>query len=101
MSQIATVASHKKVFVQTFGCQMNERDSESVRGLMQSRGYDFTEDIDQADVVLYNTCSVRQHAEDRVFGRHGKLMSIKKQRPDTVIGIMGCMAQEHGADFFR
>lgn len=93
--------STKKVYLQTFGCQMNERDSEGVKGLLLTRGYDFTSNIEEAQVILYNTCSVRQHAEDRVFGRSGVLSRIKRDRPETVVGIMGCMAQEHGADFFR
>lgn len=80
---------------------MNERDSEAVKGLLLERSYDFTDDMEEADVVLFNTCSVRQHAEDRVFGRAGDLARIKRRRPETVVGILGCMAQEHGADFFR
>jgi tRNA-2-methylthio-N6-dimethylallyladenosine synthase len=91
----------KQVFLQTFGCQMNERDSEGVKGLLLERGYSFTDEIESAQVILFNTCSVRQHAEDRVFGRSGILTKIKHQNPQTVIGVMGCMAQEHGAKFFR
>lgn len=80
---------------------MNERDSEGVQGLLLERGYAFTPDIDRAEVILFNTCSVRQHAEDRVFGRSGILSKIKEKRPQTVVGVMGCMAQEHGEKFFR
>jgi tRNA-2-methylthio-N6-dimethylallyladenosine synthase len=98
---VQNLAPSKHVFLQTFGCQMNERDSEGVKGLLLDRGYTFTDDIDRAQVILFNTCSVRQHAEDRVFGRSGILANIKKARPDTVIGVMGCMAQEHGESFFR
>lgn len=80
---------------------MNERDSEGVKGLLLERGYAFTEDMEGAEVILFNTCSVRQHAENRVFGRSGILSAIKRERPQTVIGILGCMAQEHGEKFFR
>ena len=91
----------KKVYLKTFGCQMNERDSEGVKGLLMERGYSFTDNIEDAEVVLLNTCSVRQHAEDRVFGRSGILSRIKKERPETIVGVLGCMAQEHGARFFK
>ena len=96
-----TTQALKKVYLKTFGCQMNERDSEGVKGLLLERGYGFTEDAEDAEVILYNTCSVRQHAEDRIFGRSGLLSRIKKRKPETIIGVLGCMAQEHGSDFFR
>ena len=95
------LARPKHVFLQTFGCQMNERDSEGVKGLLLDRGYAFTGELEAAEIILFNTCSVRQHAEDRVFGRSGLLSRIKRERPGTVIGILGCMAQEHGEGFFR
>lgn len=91
----------KLVYLQTFGCQMNDRDSEAVKGLFVDGGYAFVEKPEEADVVLYNTCSVRDHAEQRVFGRMGHFRLWKQSNPDLVIGILGCMAQEHGADFFR
>jgi len=91
----------RKVFLQTFGCQMNVRDSEAAKGLLLERGYDFTDQMEDAEIILLNTCSVRQHAEDRIFGRAGILAKMKKANPDTLIGILGCMAQEHGHRFFR
>jgi len=91
----------KKVFLQTFGCQMNERDSEAVTGLLMDRGFENTPSIEEADLVLYNTCSVRDHAEQKVFGRMGAFRKLKEKNPSLVIGILGCMAQEHGADFFK
>ena len=80
---------------------MNERDSEGVKGLLLERGYHFTDNIEEAEVIFLNTCSVRQHAEDRVFGRSGILSRIKNEKPDTVVGVLGCMAQEHGKNFFK
>ncbi len=80
---------------------MNDRDSEAVQGLLLERNFGLTDDMENADVILLNTCSVRQKAEDKIFGRAGMLAKIKKRRPETVIGILGCMAQEHGAKFFR
>ena len=90
-----------KVFLQTFGCQMNERDSEAATGLLLDKGYETTQSIDAADVILYNTCSVRDHAEQKVFGRLGAFKAMKEKNPGLVIGILGCMAQEHGGDFFK
>jgi tRNA-2-methylthio-N6-dimethylallyladenosine synthase len=91
----------KKFFLQTFGCQMNERDSEAVEGLLFGRGYEKTRRMEDADVVLVNTCSVRDHAEQKVFGRMGQFRKLKERNPGLVVGIMGCMAQEHGGAFFR
>ncbi len=80
---------------------MNERDSEAVTGLMLGRGYETTASVEEADVLLYNTCSVRDHAEQKVFGRMGAFRKLKENNPQLVIGIIGCMAQEHGGNFFR
>ncbi len=91
----------KKVYLQTFGCQMNERDSEAVTGLLLDRGYETASSPETADLLLYNTCSVRDHAEQKVFGRMGAFGALKEKNPRLVIGILGCMAQEHGGAFFR
>ena len=80
---------------------MNERDSEAVTGLLRGRGYGATSTMEEADLILYNTCSVRDHAEQKIFGRMGAFHKLKKNKPGLVIGILGCMAQEHGHDFFR
>ena len=91
----------KKLYLQTFGCQMNERDSEAVTGLLLERGYESADSPESADLILYNTCSVRDHAEQKVFGRIGQFRKLKEKKPDLVIGIVGCMAQEHGDSFFK
>lgn len=91
----------KKVYIQTFGCQMNERDSEAVEGLLLGRGYESAPSMEAADLILYNTCSVRDHAEQKVFGRMGAFRKLKEKNPRLIIGIMGCMAQEHGDAFFK
>ncbi len=90
------------VYIKTFGCQMNFRDSEIVAGLLLKRGYSLTDSIEEADVILFNTCSVRQHAEERVFGRLGKLRKLKAQSTKLeaqtqkpIIGIVGCMAESY------
>jgi len=89
-----------KVFIRTFGCQMNEHDSERVRDLLVQSGHIITDKIEDADAVIFNTCSVRKHAEDRVYGKVGTLKKIKKERPGLIIGIIGCMAEAQKSDIF-
>jgi tRNA-2-methylthio-N6-dimethylallyladenosine synthase len=81
-----------QVHIETFGCQMNESDSELVRALLKRDGFVFTEDRERADVVLMNTCAIRENAHTKVFSRLADLRSIKKHRP-LVVGVLGCMAQ--------
>ena len=92
---------NKKLYIQTFGCQMNERDSEAATGILMDRGFETAPSMEEADVILYNTCSVRDHAEQKVFGRMGAFKKLKEKNPSLIIGILGCMAQEHGGDFFK
>ena len=91
----------RKVFLQTFGCQMNDFDSEIILGMLRERGYSACGKMEEADLILFNTCSVRQHAEDRVFGNVGSLKVLKRERPDLVIGIVGCMAQNYEEEIFK
>ncbi len=86
-------AAHKTVYLETFGCQMNVLDSELVSSSLRGLGYAFTDDRDAADVVLFNTCSVREQAENKVYSRLGEL---KDKRPDVVVGVLGCMAERDG-----
>lgn len=83
----------KKVYIETFGCQMNKLDSELVLGRLEREGYSLTDSRDEADLILMNTCSVREHAEERVFSRAASLKPLKLQRPELIIGVIGCMAQ--------
>jgi len=85
-----------RVYIKTYGCQMNERDSEQVAVLLRNRGYSIVEHEDEADVVLLNTCSVRDMAEQKAIGKAGHLARRKKKDPNFLIGIMGCMAQNRG-----
>ena len=89
------------VFLQTYGCQMNKLDTALVRCALLDAGFTLTESVDDADVVLLNTCSVRQHAEQRVLSHLGNLAHIKKSRPDMVVGVIGCMAQRLGDKLFE
>lgn len=81
------------IYLETYGCQMNVADSETVAGLLTRQGYQIVKTPDEADAILINTCAVREHAEDRVFGRIGELAQHKHARPGTLIGILGCMGQ--------
>jgi tRNA-2-methylthio-N6-dimethylallyladenosine synthase len=87
--------------LETFGCQMNVLDSELVLGQLRGQGYQSTDDRDDADVIVYNTCSVREHAEQKVWSRLGELKDRKRENPELVIGVIGCMAERDGADLFR
>ena len=80
--------------VQTFGCQMNARDSEKLVGVLEQIGYREEVDEDKADFVIYNTCTVRENANMRVYGRLGQLKHAKKMNPHMMIGLCGCMMQE-------
>lgn len=91
----------RKLYLETFGCQMNVLDSELVLGQLRAQGYEPTEDRDAADVILYNTCSVREHAENKVWSRLGELKARKRQDPGLVIGVIGCMAERDGTNIFR
>ena len=81
-----------QVHIETFGCQMNEYDSELVRSLLRKAGFEFTEDRERADVMLMNTCAIRENAHNKVYGHLAELKAVKEQRP-LVVGVLGCMAQ--------
>ena len=83
-------------FISTFGCQMNEEDSEKLSGMLKRIGYTRTENIDDASIIIFNTCCVRENAENKVFGNLGALKKRKAENPDLIIGICGCMMQQKG-----
>jgi len=101
LADSAAAAAAPRVHVVTFGCQMNKYDSLLAEGRFRRRGYVTTESPDDADVILFNTCSVRDHAEERVYSWLGELKRAKETRPDLVIGVMGCMAERVEDDLFR
>ncbi|MEW6686155.1 MAG: tRNA (N6-isopentenyl adenosine(37)-C2)-methylthiotransferase MiaB [Candidatus Edwardsbacteria bacterium] len=90
----------KKFYVQTFGCQMNVYDSELMKGLLSVEGYLPAQTIKEADIILLNTCAIRQHAEERVFGRLRELKKLKEEKPEIILGICGCIAQEQREKLF-
>ncbi len=90
-----------KVFIETFGCQMNTLDSDLILSRMIGSGYAAAAECEEADVILFNTCSVRLHAEERALSHAGMLQQLKRKRPDVVIGVVGCMAQNRRDEIFR
>src|SRR6185437_1294733 len=91
----------RKLYLETFGCQMNVLDSELVLGQLRAHGYESVDSRDDADVIIYNTCSVREHAEQKVWSRLGELRERKQNEPGLVIGVIGCMAERDGTNIFR
>lgn len=83
-----------RAYTHTFGCQQNEADTERIRGMLHAMGYQMTDVITDADFILYNTCAVREHAEQRAFGNLGGLSPLKRQKPDVIIALCGCMVQQ-------
>ncbi len=84
----------KRLFLETVGCQMNVLDSELVVAALRRQGWDMTASVSEADAIFYNTCSVRQHAEDKIYSALGRVRFEKEKRPDLIIGVLGCMAQK-------
>src|SRR5438874_2989211 len=93
--------SMPKFFIKTYGCQMNERDSEQVAHSLVTRGYKRVENESDADVVLLNTCSVRDMADQKALGKMGMLGRVAKERPHVVFGFLGCMAQARGESLLK
>ena len=102
IAEIMEIRKHGEkplAFVRTYGCQQNVADSEKIKGMLSQSGFDFTDTPDDADFILFHTCAVREHAEDRVFGNVGALKNIKRKHPQILIALCGCMMeQEHVAN---
>ena len=92
---------NKSYYIETYGCQMNVADSELVSGLLSQDGYDETKDINLADIILVNTCAIREHAEDKVHSRLGFYNQFKQKNPSIIIGVLGCMAQNLKEDILE
>ena len=93
-ADMAGIGKGKTYFIKTYGCQANERDTEVMSGILETLGYTHDDDLEHADIVLLNTCAVRDNAEEKVFGRIGMLKKIKRENPGMIFGVCGCMAQE-------
>ncbi|MBO7289767.1 MAG: tRNA (N6-isopentenyl adenosine(37)-C2)-methylthiotransferase MiaB, partial [Clostridia bacterium] len=85
---------NKKAFIETYGCQQNVSDSEIIMGMLCEMGFEKTENKDEADIIIFNTCAVRENAELKVYGNLGALKHLKLKKPDLIIGVCGCMMQQ-------
>ena len=96
-----TDAAPKKLFIKTYGCQMNVHDSERMAELLGSQGYVPTEVLEEADMVLLNTCHIREKASEKLYSDLGRLKPLKAARPDLKVGVAGCVAQAEGEEILR
>lgn len=87
---------NKKFYIETWGCQMNEEDSEKLSGMLKIKGYQSTDTLNEADLIIYNTCCVRKNAEQKVYGNIGILKKLKREKKDLIIAVTGCMMQQKG-----
>jgi tRNA-2-methylthio-N6-dimethylallyladenosine synthase len=101
MADLPNSRPSKKLYIETVGCQMNVLDSELVVARLRASGYELTDDIEQADAIFYNTCSVRQHAEDKIYSALGRIKHLKKRKPEVAVGVLGCMAQKDQEQILR
>ncbi|HAM80415.1 tRNA (N6-isopentenyl adenosine(37)-C2)-methylthiotransferase MiaB [Ornithinibacillus bavariensis] len=88
------IGKGKKFLIRTYGCQMNEHDTEVMAGILTEMGYEATSETNEADLILLNTCAIRENAENKVFGEIGHLKPLKVEKPDLILGVCGCMSQE-------
>src|SRR5690606_33602220 len=92
--ELREIGKGKRYLIRTYGCQMNEHDTETMMGMLEQMGFAATEDKQEADIILLNTCAIRENAEDKVFGELGHLKSLKTQKPSLLLWVCGCMSQE-------
>ena len=95
-NQYLDLGKNKKFFLKTYGCQMNEHDSENIKGMLNMMQFTETEEMEEADLILLNTCSIRENAHNKAFGMLGRIKHLKETNPNIVVGLCGCMAQEEG-----
>src|ERR1700733_3340273 len=101
MSPTSLAIKTKSVYIETFGCQMNKSDSEHMLGLLDEIGYAQTAELKAADLMILNTCAIREGAEDKVYSYLGAWRKIKDKRPGTKIAVGGCVAQDAGANLIK
>lgn len=92
--EMQAIGKGKKFLIRTYGCQMNEHDTEVMAGILSEMGYESTTETNEADLILLNTCAIRENAENKVFGEIGHLKPLKTVKPDLILGVCGCMSQE-------
>ena len=89
-----TLGKNKKYFIRTYGCQMNEHDSEMISAILEDMGYSKVEDFEKADLIILNTCAIRENAHNKTFGFLGRIKHLKETKPNIMVGLAGCMSQE-------
>lgn len=92
--EVKHIGVGRKFYIRTYGCQMNEHDSEVMAGILMNMGFEATTEVEDADVILLNTCAIRENAENKVFGEIGHLKALKMEKPDLILGVCGCMPQQ-------
>ena len=90
------LGKNKTYYIKTYGCQMNEHDSENIKAMLEELGFSYVDDYMDADLVILNTCSIRENAHNKAFGMLGRLKHLKEEKPNLIVGLCGCMAQEEG-----
>lgn len=99
LMKIRARGENPMAYIRTYGCQQNVADGERIKGILAAMGFDFTDEAENADFILFNTCAIREHAEDRVFGNVGALKNVKRRHPSVIIAVCGCMTeQQHIAE---
>ena len=93
-NNIKKIFENKKYFLKTYGCQMNVHDSEEIRKYLEMLGFTSTDKLEDSDIVVLNTCAIRENAHDKVFGYLGRCKHLKKEKPGLIVAIGGCMSQE-------
>ena len=93
-NNLKEIGKNKKYFLRTYGCQMNEHDSENIKAILEDMSYIETDVMEDADLILLNTCAIRENAHNKVFGYLGRIKHLKEEKPHVIAGICGCMAQE-------
>ena len=95
-SSLMTIGKGKTYFIKTYGCQMNEHDTENLKAMLEEMGFKESEDYKNSDLIILNTCSIRENAHNKAFGMLGRIKHLKEERPNIIVGLCGCMAQEEG-----
>ena len=94
--RLKNIGLGKTYYIKTYGCQMNVHDSENIKAILEDMGFSESEEFEKADLILLNTCAIRENAHNKVFGMIGRIKHLKEERPDVIAGVCGCMAQEEG-----
>ena len=94
--RLRNIGLGKTYYIKTYGCQMNVHDSENIKAILEDMGYNESSSFEKADLILLNTCAIRENAHNKVFGMIGRIKHLKEERPEVIAGVCGCMAQEEG-----